>query len=86
MPSNSGSGEWSVPGYGQYALNQLAAAVIANMFLALSLHCRQHMVAGGVAGSVAVLFLHPFDVIKTRLQGVCDLGPCTVVTDEQLFT
>ncbi|KAG2451943.1 hypothetical protein HYH02_003717 [Chlamydomonas schloesseri] len=27
-----------------------------------------HMIAGGTAGSVAVLFLHPFDVIKTRLQ------------------
>ncbi|GFR46333.1 hypothetical protein Agub_g7902 [Astrephomene gubernaculifera] len=27
-----------------------------------------NMIAGGVAGSVAVLFLHPFDVIKTRLQ------------------
>ncbi|PNW71340.1 hypothetical protein CHLRE_16g650200v5 [Chlamydomonas reinhardtii] len=27
-----------------------------------------HMIAGGSAGSVAVLFLHPFDVIKTRLQ------------------
>jgi hypothetical protein len=28
----------------------------------------QHMVAGGAAGSSAVLLLHPFDVIKTRLQ------------------
>jgi MarR-like DNA-binding transcriptional regulator SgrR of sgrS sRNA len=28
----------------------------------------QHLVAGGVAGSSAVLLLHPFDVIKTRLQ------------------
>lgn len=28
-----------------------------------------HMIAGGLAGSTAVLFLHPFDVIKTRLQG-----------------
>ena len=28
-----------------------------------------HMIAGGVAGSCAVLLLHPFDVIKTRLQG-----------------
>ncbi|GIL48205.1 hypothetical protein Vafri_4889 [Volvox africanus] len=27
-----------------------------------------NMLAGGLAGSVAVLFLHPFDVIKTRLQ------------------
>lgn len=27
-----------------------------------------HMIAGGLAGSTAVLFLHPFDVIKTRLQ------------------
>ncbi|KAG2499591.1 hypothetical protein HYH03_002532 [Edaphochlamys debaryana] len=27
-----------------------------------------NMIAGGMAGSVAVLFLHPFDVIKTRLQ------------------
>ncbi len=27
------------------------------------------MTAGGLAGSTAVLFLHPFDVIKTRLQG-----------------
>ncbi|PNH11010.1 Mitochondrial folate transporter/carrier [Tetrabaena socialis] len=27
-----------------------------------------HMIAGGMAGSAAVLFLHPFDVIKTRLQ------------------
>ena len=31
---------------------------------------RKHSIAGGVAGSVAVLLLHPFDVIKTRLQGV----------------
>ncbi|KXZ44000.1 hypothetical protein GPECTOR_75g723 [Gonium pectorale] len=29
-----------------------------------------NMIAGGMAGSVAVLFLHPFDVIKTRLQGI----------------
>lgn len=28
----------------------------------------QHLVAGGVAGSSAVLLLHPFDVVKTRLQ------------------
>jgi hypothetical protein len=28
-----------------------------------------HSIAGGLAGSAAVLFLHPFDVIKTRLQG-----------------
>jgi hypothetical protein len=28
-----------------------------------------HMMSGGVAGSFAVLLLHPFDVIKTRLQG-----------------
>ncbi|GAX80260.1 hypothetical protein CEUSTIGMA_g7698.t1 [Chlamydomonas eustigma] len=28
----------------------------------------KHTVAGGVAGSVAVLTLHPFDVVKTRLQ------------------
>ncbi|GBF94373.1 folate transporter chloroplastic [Raphidocelis subcapitata] len=28
----------------------------------------QHMVAGAIAGSSAVLLLHPFDVIKTRLQ------------------
>ncbi|EFJ46769.1 mitochondrial substrate carrier, partial [Volvox carteri f. nagariensis] len=27
-----------------------------------------NMIAGGLAGSAAVLFLHPFDVIKTRLQ------------------
>ena len=27
------------------------------------------MVAGGAAGVSAVLFLHPFDVVKTRLQG-----------------
>ncbi|KAF6251347.1 mitochondrial carrier domain-containing protein [Scenedesmus sp. NREL 46B-D3] len=27
-----------------------------------------HMVAGGVAGCSAVLLLHPFDVVKTRLQ------------------
>lgn len=30
---------------------------------------RKHSFAGGVAGSVAVVALHPFDVIKTRLQG-----------------
>eukprot|EP00882_Tetradesmus_deserticola_P015449 GHRQ01016462.1.p1 GENE.GHRQ01016462.1~~GHRQ01016462.1.p1 ORF type:complete len:132 (+),score=46.77 GHRQ01016462.1:749-1144(+) len=27
-----------------------------------------HLVAGGVAGCSAVLLLHPFDVVKTRLQ------------------
>jgi hypothetical protein len=32
----------------------------------------QHLVAGGVAGSSAVLLLHPFDVIKTRLQVWCE--------------
>jgi hypothetical protein len=30
---------------------------------------RSHLVAGGVAGCSAVLLLHPFDVVKTRLQG-----------------
>eukprot|EP00955_Chlamydomonas_euryale_P108950 365894-Chlamydomonas_euryale.AAC.1 len=30
---------------------------------------RKHSFAGGVAGGTAVLALHPFDVIKTRLQG-----------------
>lgn len=33
-----------------------------------SYHGYNHMMAGGVAGSFAVLLLHPFDVIKTRLQ------------------
>eukprot|EP00798_Chlamydomonas_sp_ICE-L_P006959 gene6959-2230_t len=27
-----------------------------------------HSIAGGVAGSISVLILHPFDVLKTRLQ------------------
>jgi hypothetical protein len=31
--------------------------------------CRHHLVAGGSAGTAAVLILHPFDVVKTRLQG-----------------
>lgn len=41
-------------------------------FIVFLLGCyfsRTHSVAGGVAGSAAVLFLHPFDVVKTRLQG-----------------
>jgi len=32
---------------------------------------RHHSLSGGVAGSVSVFFLHPFDVLKTRLQGGC---------------
>jgi hypothetical protein len=32
---------------------------------------RKHAVAGCTAGLTAVLTLHPLDVVKTRLQGVC---------------
>lgn len=44
------------------------------------LGCRKHSFAGGAAGGVAVVLLHPFDVIKTRLQGrggACLRAPCT---------
>jgi hypothetical protein len=40
-----------------------------NQDLGLLLFYRSHLVAGGVAGCSAVLLLHPFDVVKTRLQG-----------------
>jgi len=39
---------------------------------------RSHAVAGSTAGSITVLLLHPFDVIKTRLQGPeRHRAPCT---------
>ena len=38
---------------------------------------RKHSVAGGIAGSMSVLLLHPFDVVKTRLQGDLALHACS---------
>lgn len=33
---------------------------------------REHGVAGSIAAAVAVLVLHPMDVLKVRLQGIDD--------------
>jgi hypothetical protein len=49
--------------------NHSHACMHGHAWAPVLLGCRKHSFAGGAAGGVAVVLLHPFDVIKTRLQG-----------------
>lgn len=52
-----------------------------------SLRCRQHALAGTVAGLCTGVALHPLDLLKTRMQGMCATWmPPAVITVLQTLT